>query len=149
MASMKYLLALAVVATLANTAFAVHCYQCTSLTNKKCEDTFEPEESMKIDCNKLTPANVLTSFLGVGNHNATGCMKQALETKTSGTHIVRTCYFGDIYNITTGCTLNALDVLSTLVSCDVCTDYLCNGATSIAPLAAGVLVLFLMARIFS
>ncbi|XP_059221243.1 uncharacterized protein LOC106096325 [Stomoxys calcitrans] len=149
MASMKYLLALAVVATLANTAFAVHCYQCTSLTNKKCEDTFEPEESMKIDCNKLTPANVLTSFLGVGNHNATGCMKQALETKVSGTYITRSCYFGDISS-NNGCKIDVKEnPFTSEVACDVCSGNLCNGSSGMAPVVIAIAAFFGLARVLS
>ncbi|XP_059221404.1 uncharacterized protein LOC131996013 [Stomoxys calcitrans] len=145
----KLLLFVVIWAILANSAFAFYCYHCNSKHDEHCGYRFYHTKQMDTHCSHVSPPATLGSLFFGSSAQATGCMKQIIQSKTSGTHIVRTCYFGDIYNITTGCTLNALDVLSTLVSCDVCTDYLCNGATSIAPLAAGVLVLFLMARIFS
>uniref|UniRef100_T1GNF8 Protein sleepless n=1 Tax=Megaselia scalaris TaxID=36166 RepID=T1GNF8_MEGSC len=47
-------------------------------------------------------------------------------------HIFRTCYFGDIHNTAGGCAADPTKLgLSKQLSCDVCTDNLCNGSTSI------------------
>ncbi|XP_075150620.1 UPAR/Ly6 domain-containing protein CG9338-like [Haematobia irritans] len=148
MCSMKYLLALAIVATLANTAFATHCYMCTSLENSKCGDQFEPEENMKVDCSKVSaPASIISYFTNT-NLNSTGCMKQTMETKLTGTVITRSCFFGDIAHTETGCKVDSKD-LGAQLSCDVCTGNLCNGSTSMAPVILSIAAFFALARIFS
>ncbi|XP_061396661.1 uncharacterized protein LOC133332272 [Musca vetustissima] len=149
MSSIKYLLAIAVIATLATTAFAVHCYQCDSLTNKKCGEQFEAEESMKVDCGKAAAPAYLLSWITGTNLNATGCMKQTVDAKVGGIHIVRTCYFGDISQTDKGCKLNPTDLLSSQLSCDVCAGELCNGSTSMMPVLMTIVVFFGLARLFS
>ncbi|XP_005185537.1 uncharacterized protein LOC101887513 [Musca domestica] len=149
MSSIKYLLAIAVVASVATTAFAVHCYQCESLSNKKCGEQFEAEESMKVDCSKAAvPAYLLSLFTGT-NLNSTGCMKQTVDAKMGGIHIVRSCYFGDISHTEKGCKPDVTDLLSTQLSCDVCSGELCNGSGSMMPVLMTIVVFFGLARLFS
>lgn len=62
-------------------AFAIHCYTCGSLGNKKCGEPFEAEESMKIDCNRTAAPLYVLSPQGSGSSNATGCMTQTVEAR--------------------------------------------------------------------
>lgn len=105
MASMKCLLAVAIVASLAcsgkfslckklnfkniylkkkiiffSSAFAIHCYNCQSVSDKKCGTEFEADESMKIDCSKADKPTQIVSWITGTNLNATGCLKQTIDT---------------------------------------------------------------------
>ncbi|XP_073826605.1 UPAR/Ly6 domain-containing protein bero-like [Musca autumnalis] len=150
MSATKYLLIFAVIVALTSSALAVRCYQCTSLQNPKCGEKFESDDSLKTDCNRVNAPFYLLPLLNGRSVNATGCMKQTLEsTLGGGKHVIRSCYFGDISHTETGCKTDPTNFGIKQLSCDVCKDNLCNTSPSMTPFAAGLFVFFGLARILS
>ncbi|XP_061396595.1 uncharacterized protein LOC133332227 [Musca vetustissima] len=142
----KVLLVTTIVATLTSDVSAIHCYQCASLGNKKCGEPFEAEDNMKYDCNKAAIPIYLQTYLPLGTFNATGCMTQTVEAPLGGgTHIIRSCYFGDTINTDNGCKLDPKSADS-LDSCYVCTKDWCNGSSPMTQLGASILVLLALTQ---
>ncbi|XP_073826604.1 UPAR/Ly6 domain-containing protein bero-like [Musca autumnalis] len=150
MPSIKYWFIVAIVATtLLTNVFAIQCYQCQSGENSKCGLRFEPEESMKIDCSSSKPPRHIRNALDGQNVEATGCMKQTMESTLGGIYIARSCYFGDLANKEVGCQLDPNNVLMKLDRCDVCTSDLCNASSTITPITILILCIFGLARLLS
>ncbi|EDW29218.1 GL18529 [Drosophila persimilis] len=145
--SVKLILALTILATLACTGYAIKCYQCESVTNPKCGEKFESDDSLLLDCGKIAPPRFLQSFFPV--RNATGCMKKLIDTVPGHPQVVRSCYFGDISNTQTGCTSDPSLPFAKQLSCDVCTKDECNGSATIAPIAGAILLFFGVARLLA
>ncbi|XP_005185538.1 uncharacterized protein LOC101887684 [Musca domestica] len=147
MSSITNWLMVAIVATsLVGNVFAIQCYQCESGQNSKCGLRFEPEESMKIDCSSSKPPRHIRNALDGQNMEATGCMKQTLESKLGGIYIARSCYFGDLTNQVVGCQIDPNDVLVYLDRCDVCTSDLCNTSSTVTPIAIFILGIYSLTR---
>ncbi|XP_017481380.1 PREDICTED: uncharacterized protein LOC108370557 [Rhagoletis zephyria] len=144
--AVKSLLAIAVIASVACSAFAVQCYLCDSATEPKCGVKFEASDSMKFDCARVSPPRFLQNFFNV--HNATGCMKKVLDVP-GHPQIIRACYFGDVSNTQSGCQSDPSLPFVKQLSCDVCTGNLCNGSSATAPIAAAIVLFFAMARMLS
>ncbi|TMW48544.1 hypothetical protein DOY81_006376 [Sarcophaga bullata] len=149
MSSMKYLLAFAIVATLATSAFAVQCYICESVTNPKCGENFEGDASFKVDCSRVAAARYLQTLFTGGNRNATGCMKKTLEAVGGHPQIVRSCFYGNPSHTQEGCMEDPSLPFVKQLSCDVCTGDLCNSSTATGPIALTILAFFALARLFS
>ncbi|XP_059221405.1 uncharacterized protein LOC106096310 [Stomoxys calcitrans] len=148
MSSTKYFLAVAIFVTLAASAFAVRCYQCSSLQDPKCGEHFENNDMMKIDCNRVNAPYFLLQLLSGTRVNATGCMKQTLTSTYGGaSHILRSCYFGDIRHTDTGCQIDPTNTVAKQTSCNVCSDDYCNSSSSMAPMALAIVAFFGLARI--
>ncbi|XP_017043667.1 uncharacterized protein LOC108089783 [Drosophila ficusphila] len=144
--SVKLILAIAVLATLACTGYAFKCYQCDSVTNSNCGKEFRADKSLLLDCAKTAPPRFLQNFFPV--RNATGCMKQTLDLP-GVPQIVRSCYFGDITNTQTGCQTDPNFNLPKLLSCEVCAKDECNGSSSMAPIAGVIVLFFGVARLLA
>uniref|UniRef100_A0A1L8EJ84 Uncharacterized protein n=1 Tax=Haematobia irritans TaxID=7368 RepID=A0A1L8EJ84_HAEIR len=150
MSSSKYLLAVALFIALANSAFALHCYQCSSLQDPKCGEHFESNDNMKVDCSRVNAPIFLFNLISGRRVNATGCMKQKLESTYGGvSHIQRSCYFGDIGRTETGCQIDPTNIAVKQSSCDVCSGDFCNASSSLTPAVVAIVLFFGMARIFS
>lgn len=67
-----------VIISIDNLAMALQCYQCDSMTNAKCGEEFEEDDSMKYDCSRVSPPRFLQTLLH-NQQNATGCMKKTME----------------------------------------------------------------------
>ncbi|XP_030383029.1 uncharacterized protein LOC115630558 [Scaptodrosophila lebanonensis] len=145
--SVKYLLAVVILASVACTAFALKCYQCESLTNSKCGEKFEADDSLLLDCARITPPRFLQNFFPV--RNATGCMKKTIEGLPGKPQIVRSCFFGDVSNTFSGCQSDPSLPFVKQLSCDVCSKDECNSAGSLAPIAGAILLFFGVARVLS
>lgn len=63
--------------------------------------------------------------------------------------IVRTCFFGEIANTQSGCSPDPSVPFVKQLSCDVCAGDMCNGSSTMAPIALTILAFFALARIFS
>ncbi|KAH8419364.1 hypothetical protein KR222_008285, partial [Zaprionus bogoriensis] len=127
--------------------YAIHCYQCESITSPKCGLKFEADPSLLFDCARVAPPRYTQNFY----RNATGCLKRTIDGVTGPT-IERRCYFGDVNNIAEGCRTDFSDSgLPNLkqLSCDVCTKDECNGSASLAPIAGAILLFFGVARILA
>ena len=140
--SLKCLLTVAILASVACSTYAIHCYQCESHSNPKCGEHFEAEDSFKFDCARLAPPRYLQTFLSV--RNATGCMKKSIEGVSGHPQIFRTCYFGDISNTQTGCQPDPSLPFVKQLACEVCTGDLCNSSSVAGPIGATLLLLFFM-----
>ncbi|XP_068151251.1 UPAR/Ly6 domain-containing protein bero-like [Drosophila tropicalis] len=145
--SVKLILALTILATLACTGYAIKCYQCESVSNPKCGAQFEADDSLLFDCARIAPPRFLQTFFPV--RNATGCMKKVVEVVTGHPTIARSCYFGDIINTHAGCQGDPSLPFSKELSCDVCTKDECNGSSSLAPIAVTILLFFGLARMLA
>ncbi|XP_034472863.1 uncharacterized protein LOC117780436 [Drosophila innubila] len=145
--AVKCSFAVAVMISLACSAFAIKCYQCESLTKPKCGLKFEADDSMLLDCSQMGPhRNVQNFFI---QRNATGCIKKTLESGVGHPQIVRSCYFGDINNIQSGCQADPALPFVKQLGCDVCTKDECNGSASLAPLAGAILLFFGLAYLLA
>ncbi|KAL9929960.1 UPAR/Ly6 domain-containing protein bero-like [Glossina fuscipes fuscipes] len=147
MANIKYIFALTVIAVLAGTTFAIHCYQCESISNTKCGEHFEADDVMKYDCSRVAPPRFLQSIFPI--RNATGCMKKTLEAVNGHPQIIRSCYFGEISNTQTGCQADPSLPFVKQLSCDVCADNLCNSSNAAGPMALAIVAFFALARLLS
>ncbi|EDW64218.1 uncharacterized protein Dvir_GJ23697 [Drosophila virilis] len=145
--NVKCSLAVAVMISLACSAYAIKCYQCESLTTPKCGLKFEEDETLLMDCARIGPPRYLQNFFPL--RNATGCMKKTLESVVGHPQIVRSCYFGDVSNIQTGCQSDPSLPFVKQLGCDVCTKDECNGSASLAPIAGGILLFFGVARLLA
>ncbi|XP_037960427.1 uncharacterized protein LOC119689629 [Teleopsis dalmanni] len=148
MSSMKYLLAVAIIASLSCSAYAVVCYQCESHSNPNCGEKFEGSNNMKFDCSKVAPPRFLQQYYP-SVKNATGCMKKTFESGADRPHIVRSCYFGDVSHSQTGCQSDPSLPFNRQLACDVCAGDLCNGSSTTGPIALAVILFFALARILS
>ncbi|XP_023165935.1 uncharacterized protein LOC111596106 [Drosophila hydei] len=142
-----HVLALAILASLACTGYAIKCYQCESLTSPKCGEKFEADSNLLLDCARIAPPRFLQT--GPFIRNATGCMKKSIEGLPGHPQIVRSCYFGDVSNTQTGCQADPSLPFVKQLSCDVCTKDECNGSASIAPIAGAILLFFGVARLLA
>ncbi|TDG44837.1 hypothetical protein AWZ03_008734 [Drosophila navojoa] len=142
-----HVLALAILAALASTGYAIKCYQCESVTSPKCGEKFEADANLLLDCSRIAPPRFLQ--IGPFSRNATGCMKKSIEGVPGHPQIVRSCYFGDISNTQTGCQADPSLPFVKQLSCDVCTKDECNGSSSIAPIAGAILLFFSVARLLA
>ncbi|XP_049302552.1 uncharacterized protein LOC125775794 [Bactrocera dorsalis] len=144
--AVKSLLAIAVIASVACSVFAVHCYICDSDTNPKCGQKFEASDDMKYDCARVSPPRFLQNFFNV--HNATGCIRKVLDTPGHH-HVIRGCFYGDVSNTLAGCQADPSLPPVKQLSCDVCSGNLCNGSSATAPIAAAIVLFFALARVLS
>ncbi|XP_017852197.1 uncharacterized protein LOC108606530 [Drosophila busckii] len=144
--SIKQLLAICILATLACTGYAIKCYQCESITSPKCGEHFEADARNLVDCSRFAPPSFLQSFYPV--RNATGCMKKVIDVP-GRPQIVRSCYFGDISHTETGCRADPALPFVKQMSCDVCAKDECNGSSSLAPIAGAILLFFGVARLLA
>uniref|UniRef100_A0A1A9ZFI4 Uncharacterized protein n=1 Tax=Glossina pallidipes TaxID=7398 RepID=A0A1A9ZFI4_GLOPL len=135
MANIKYIFALAVIAVLAGTTFAIHCYQCESISNTKCGENFEADDVMKYDCSRVAPPRFLQSIFP--------CLVNGHP------QIIRSCYFGEISNTQTGCQADPSLPFVKQLSCDVCADNLCNSSNAAGPVALAIVAFFALARLLS
>ncbi|KAH8419365.1 hypothetical protein KR222_008286 [Zaprionus bogoriensis] len=142
--AVKCSLAVAVMISLACSAYAIKCYQCESLTTPKCGLKFEADSNMLIDCAKIGPPRFLQEIFV--SRNASGCMKRTLESVAGHPQIVRSCFFGDINNIQSGCKSDPSLPFVKQLGCDVCIKDECNGSVSLAPLAGAVLLMLGLAH---
>ncbi|EDW76408.1 uncharacterized protein Dwil_GK15441 [Drosophila willistoni] len=138
--AVKYGLALALIIGLASSAYAIKCYHCDSLTIPKCGLKFDGDDSLILDCSRMGPPRYLQNFFPP--RNASGCMKKTLESAAGPPQIVRSCYFGDVTNIQSGCQPDPAFPFVRQLNCDVCTKDECNGSTSMTPIAFGIMMLF-------
>ncbi|XP_075150618.1 UPAR/Ly6 domain-containing protein CG9338-like [Haematobia irritans] len=150
MTNFKFLLAFAIIATLAIKAFAIHCYQCGSLGNKHCGEPFMAEDDMKVDCDKeVAPSYIPYKKIGT-SFNATGCMIQILESPIGESNqILRSCYFGEMDNTSNGCILDPKRTGLKLGNCIVCTSDYCNLSPSMAPHVAIMTIVFISSFLLS
>ncbi|XP_075153317.1 UPAR/Ly6 domain-containing protein bero-like [Haematobia irritans] len=148
MLPLKYTLAVFLLAALASSASAIHCYQCDSTQNSKCGEHFEDDQSMRVDCSRI-PAPFFTNTLLGRSSNATGCMKKTFEKTPGETYVLRTCFYGDVLNPKVGCEMDPQNIFVKQLSCEVCSGNLCNGSSSKAPVAFAILAFIVMARLFS
>ncbi|XP_055919056.1 uncharacterized protein LOC129951072 [Eupeodes corollae] len=137
-------LILAALAALASSAYAINCYQCESATDDKCGEQFNPEGVRKVDCSKSPMPRFLQNLLSITN--ATGCMKTINEA-AGNKRIIRSCYFGDVKSTSSGCQSDPSLPFVKQISCDVCTDNLCNGSSVTGPIALTIAVFALVARV--
>ncbi|XP_039952518.1 uncharacterized protein LOC120769539 [Bactrocera tryoni] len=128
--AVKSLLAIAVIASVACSAFAVRCYICDSITNPKCGQKFEASDDMKYDCARISPPRFLPNFVNV--LNATGCMRKVLDI-TGDPQVIRGCFYGDVSNTQSGCQADPSLPFVKQLACDICTENLCNGSNATAP----------------
>ncbi|XP_061390223.1 uncharacterized protein LOC133325496 [Musca vetustissima] len=150
MSATKFVLVFGVLLALASSALALHCYQCNSLQNPKCGEHFESDDSLKTDCNRVNAPFYLLPLFNGRSVNATGCMKQTMEwVANGGKHIMRSCYFGDIYRTETGCKPDPTNFNSRQLSCEVCKDNLCNSSPTMTPFVIGLVFFFGLARLLS
>ncbi|XP_075153318.1 UPAR/Ly6 domain-containing protein CG9338-like [Haematobia irritans] len=148
MSSQKLTTICIVLATfLIDIAFAVQCYQCESQQNSKCGLNFVPDDSMKIEC--TSAPRYLKPYLEGHSKEATGCMKQTMESKLGGVHTVRSCYYGDLANTEIGCQIDPNNVLMKLETCHVCSGDWCNSSVAMTPALAIIAVVLCLARIIS
>ncbi|XP_017082542.2 uncharacterized protein LOC108115548 [Drosophila eugracilis] len=144
--SVKLILTLGILATLASTGYAIKCFQCDSLTTPKCGKDIKSDDNLILDCTRIAPPRFLQNFFPV--RNATGCMKQTIDIP-GNPQIVRSCYFGDIGNTKVGCQTDPNLTTSKLLGCEVCTKDECNGSSSLAPIAGVILLFFGVARLLA
>ncbi|KAH8378303.1 hypothetical protein KR093_010633 [Drosophila rubida] len=144
--SVRNLLALTILAVLATTGYAIHCYDCNSAISSKCGSKFEADSTYLIDCNRVVAPRYLSQYFPV--RNATGCLKKVQEGLPGQQQIVRSCYYGDVNN-KQGCQADtSLPTLKDL-ACEVCTKDECNGSASLAPIAGAILLFFGVARLLA
>ncbi|KAM8716777.1 hypothetical protein ACLKA7_003620 [Drosophila subpalustris] len=143
----KCSLAVAVMISLACSAYAIKCYKCDSLSTPKCGLKFESDDSFLVDCSRMGTPSYLQNFFPV--RNATGCVKKTLESVVGQPQIMRSCYFGDINNIQLGCQADPALSFVRQLGCDVCTKDECNGSASLAPLAGAILLFLGLARLLA
>ncbi|XP_062142149.1 uncharacterized protein LOC133850166 isoform X2 [Drosophila sulfurigaster albostrigata] len=122
--SVRNLLCLTILAVLASTGYAIHCYHCDSLFNSKCGQEFEADAGNLFDCSRVTLPRYLSQYFQV--RNATGCMKKVLELPGDQL-IIRSCYFGDVNN-KEGCQSDKALPPVKVLACDICTKDNCNGS---------------------
>ncbi|XP_064551403.1 UPAR/Ly6 domain-containing protein bero-like [Drosophila montana] len=140
-------LAVAILAALACTGYAIKCYQCESVSSPKCGEKFEADDSLLLDCARIAPPRFLQTFLPV--RNATGCMKKTIDGVPGHPQVVRSCYFGDISNTQVGCQGDPSMPFLKQLSCEVCNKDECNGSASLAPIAGAILLFFGVARLLA
>ncbi|KAM8716778.1 hypothetical protein ACLKA7_003621 [Drosophila subpalustris] len=144
--SVRNLLVLTILAVLASTGYAIHCYMCESLTNPKCGQKFEADSSFLLDCSRIAPPRHLNFLIG---RNATGCMKKTLEGVPGHPQFVRSCFFGDIRNAHDGCTPDPATPFVKQLSCEVCDKNECNSSGSLTPIAGAIILFFGVARLLA
>ncbi|XP_034099928.1 uncharacterized protein LOC117565086 isoform X2 [Drosophila albomicans] len=142
----RNLLCVTILAVLASTGYAIHCYNCDSLFNSKCGQKFEAEAGNLFDCSRVTPPRHLSQYFQV--RNATGCMKKVLEGLPGHQQIIRSCYYGDVNN-KQGCQPDTNLPLVKELACDICTKDNCNGSGSLAPIAGAIILFFGVARLLA
>ncbi|XP_062142146.1 uncharacterized protein LOC133850164 [Drosophila sulfurigaster albostrigata] len=144
--SVRNLLCLTILAVLASTGYAIHCYSCSTLDNPK---ACKKNATTLTDCSTVEPPVHLSKLFKVGN--ATGCMKRKVKNPTlkqTGTQY--DCYFGDVSN-KQGCEMS--DEVKKLnfikISCNICTEDKCNGSDSLAPIAGAIILFFSVAHLLT
>ncbi|XP_034472864.1 uncharacterized protein LOC117780437 [Drosophila innubila] len=142
----KNLLVLTILAALACTGYAIHCYQCESLSNPKCGEKFEADSSFLLDCSRVAPPRFILNIVG---RNATGCMKKTIDGIPGHPQILRSCFFGDVRNTQSGCENDPTMPNIKQLSCDVCNKDGCNGSASLAPIAGAIVLFFGVARLLA
>ncbi|XP_017120602.1 uncharacterized protein LOC108141642 [Drosophila elegans] len=116
--SIKLILPLTIMAILVCTGYAIKCYQCDSLDNPNCATRYKADDSMVVDCSKLTLPSFLPSFFTFPN--ATGCEKTTIEFLPGELTIFRNCYFRNVSILPEVCEDNPRR------TCEFCTVDLCN-----------------------
>lgn len=134
----------AALAAFVTSAYAINCYQCESGLDEKCGENFNPEGVHKADCNRVPVPRFLQSLLPI--KNATGCMKTVNEV-SGAKHIIRTCYFGDVKDTSSGCKSDPSLPYVKQIECLVCSDGdLCNGSAATGPIALTIALFAVVAR---
>ncbi|XP_030383217.1 uncharacterized protein LOC115630704 [Scaptodrosophila lebanonensis] len=142
---MRVPISLWLLATFATAAFAISCYECDSINDKYCGETFIPDDIAQTDCDALQVPERLQLYYP--QRPATACLTKFYDGLPGEKYFIRrSCYFGNIADSLFTCDEHPDPLVPYLkfFGCFACDDDLCNasarGIISWTTVLAGLLL---------
>ncbi|XP_002132797.2 uncharacterized protein [Drosophila pseudoobscura] len=126
---MRVFVALWLLVTLVSTALAITCFECDSVNEPGCGESFSGDDIAKTDCNAVEVLGDMRSYNPQGVEPT--CLTKYYEGMPGSSRFVRrSCFFGDSSPAGFSCdeSPDPLVPYQSFLGCTLCNSDLCNAA---------------------